>query len=114
MFSGLQALEYAPINSAFCPPSTCFLTSVLEILLSAPVCGSPPDSGGLVCHQLASRCLPWEISLHLLLGAKSLHLHELPALGLPMPAACKKTNKRGLVNLVCTSMQDGEEWAWGI
>lgn len=38
--------------------STCCLPSLMEVLVIAPACGPPPDPGGLVCHQLASRCLP--------------------------------------------------------
>lgn len=92
-----------PLPSALHP--TCCLASLLEVLLSAPVCGSPPDSGGLVCHQLASRCLPLEIScIWCLEPGPCICLHELPALGLPVSAACEK---HGLVILCVQAWRMG-------
>lgn len=56
----LQTLEVLCPHFCLLPfTSTCCLSSLMEVLVFAPACGSPPDSGGLVCYQLASRCLPW-------------------------------------------------------
>lgn len=82
------------LTSAFCPsPLHAAPSSLMEVLVFAPACGPPPDSGGLVCHQLASRCLPrsflpqfsvWSICMC------------LPALGLPVPVHVRNSD------LVCT------------
>lgn len=73
---GLETLQVLSSHLCLLPfASTRCTSSLVEVLVSAPAHGPPPDSGGLVCHQLASRCLPWSFRPHWVFGARSLHLH---------------------------------------
>lgn len=80
------------LSSHFCLlpfASPCCLSSLMEVLVFAPARGPPPDPGGLVCHQLASRCLPRIFLPCSVFGAGSLCPHAHPCSALPVLAACE-------------------------